>query len=70
MKILKLSGYLSLFLGFILLVIGVLSQLLSWNLFSVQHNVSIIHTANGFILLAVALFIVTKKCCDNCCDKK
>jgi hypothetical protein len=70
MKILKLLGYLSLSLGFVLLLIGVFSQLLSWNLFSVQHNISIIHTANGFILLAVALFVVTKKCCENCCDKK
>lgn len=71
MKIIKWLGYASATIGALLLLAGILSQLFHLNLFSVQHNVSFIHTANGLLLLAVAIFIVTKKCCGcNCCDKE
>ncbi len=79
MKIIKWLGYASATIGALLLLAGILSQLFHLNLFSVQHNVSFIHTANGLLLLAVAIFIVTKKCCscdcsnnegEDCCKEK
>jgi hypothetical protein len=69
MKIIKWLGYLSVALGTLLLLAGIISQLFTLNLFSVQHNVSFIHTANGLFLLGIAIFIVTNKCCENCCNK-
>lgn len=69
MKLMKWLGYAVVAIGALLLLAGIISQLFTLNLFSVQHNVSLIHTANGLFLLGIAIFIVTKKCCENCCGK-
>jgi hypothetical protein len=70
MKILKWMGWASAILGTVLLVMGVVSQVFKLNIFDVQHNVSFVHAANAFFLLAIAVFIVTKKCCSDCCCDK
>ncbi|MFZ4724659.1 MAG: hypothetical protein ACOYMD_04370 [Paludibacter sp.] len=69
MKILKWIGWSSAVLGAILILVGVLSQVFKFNPFGIDHNVSYLHAANSLLLLAIALFIATKKCCENCCDK-
>lgn len=69
MKILKWIGWSSAAVGTILMALGVLSQLTVIGLFPVQHNVSYMHAANSFFLLAIVLFIATKNCCTDCCSK-
>jgi hypothetical protein len=36
----------------------------------IEHGVNYFHIANSFLLLAIALFIVTKHCCTCCSDEK
>lgn len=69
MKILKWMGWASAVIGTVMLATGIVSQVFELNFFNVQHNVSFVHAANGMLLLAIAIFIVTKQCCANCCDK-
>jgi len=72
MKILKWVGWFSAALGAILIITGVLCQLFKCSPFHVVHNISYLHAASSFLLLAIALFIATKNCCKcdcNCCKK-
>jgi hypothetical protein len=71
MKILKIIGWISVALGAILIITGILTQLFQCNLFHLAHNHSFLIAANSFLLLAIALLIATKNCCNcNCCNTK
>ena len=69
MKILKWVGWASAAVGAILIVLGTLSQLFKSIHFGIQHNFSIFIAASSFLLLAIAIFIATKNCCQDCCNK-
>ena len=69
MKILKWVGWASLAIGACLIALGVLNQLFRISPFTVVHNISFIHAANSFILLAIAIFVVKKDCCQCDCKK-
>ena len=68
MKILKWVGWSSLAVGAGLIVLGVVSQLFRIRPFRIEHNISYIHIASSFFLLAIAIFVVKKDCCQ--CDCK
>jgi hypothetical protein len=71
MKILKFIGWISAALGAILIITGVLCQLFKCSPYNVEHNISYLHAASSFLLLAIALFIASKNCCNcNCCTKE
>jgi hypothetical protein len=67
MKILRWAGWISAVFGVIALKIGIISQLFRFNPFHIIHNYSYLMVANSFLLLALVLFIGSKKCCENCC---
>ena len=66
MKILKWVGWASAAMGAILIGMGGIFQVIKSNPFHVQHNYSIFLAASSFLLLAIALFIGVKNCCQDC----
>jgi hypothetical protein len=70
MKALRCIGFVSIAVGAILIVLGCIGVVFHACIFGIMHPVNFLHAANSFILLAVALFIVTKHCCCNCCETK
>jgi len=69
MKILKWIGWASAATGAILIAMGSIFQVFKLNPFHTQHNTSNFEAASSFLLLAIAIFIATKNCCKDCCEK-
>jgi hypothetical protein len=70
MKILKWVAWFSVAMAAILILLAVFCQVFHLHHFHVMHNVSFVHAANSFLLLSIAMFIATKKCCNCDCKTK
>ncbi|MEI6752554.1 MAG: hypothetical protein WCK78_05240 [Paludibacter sp.] len=71
MKILKVVGWTSAAIGTILIIMGSIFQVFGMNPFHTLHNISNFEAGSSFLLLAIAIFIATKNCCqDGCCCKE
>jgi len=67
MKILKWVVWISVAMAILLMAITGISFVFNLHLFGVAHIVNFLHTANSFLLLAVAIYLVTDKfrCCNQ-----
>lgn len=67
MKIFKLVSWFSIGLAVLFILITGICFVLDLNLLGVRHIVNFLHTANSFLLLAIAVYLVTDKfqCCDQ-----
>jgi len=70
MKVLRWIAFASTAVGAILIIFGCIGVIFHTCVCGFPHPVNFFHAANSFILLAVALFIVTKHCCCKCCETK
>ncbi|MCU0461276.1 MAG: hypothetical protein MUF36_04580 [Bacteroidales bacterium] len=62
MKALNWIGWASAGIGFILMLLGIISGLISKKILPIQHAVNYFHMANSFFLVTIALFIVVNRC--------
>jgi hypothetical protein len=70
MKAIRWIAWISAAFAVVIMILAGVS-LLSGKLFhGIEHGVNYFHIANSFLLLAIALFIVTKHCCTCCSDEK
>ena len=67
MKFLRWVVWILIALAVILIVIAGLSMVFHFNIESI-NKISYFHAANSLLLLAIAIFLVTEKCC-HCCDQ-
>ncbi len=70
MKILRWIGYASTAAGALLIILGLIGIVFHMGILGFSHPVSFLHAANTILLLAIALFILTKQCCCSCCENK
>jgi hypothetical protein len=72
MKILRWIGWISLGLAGVIIILACIMLATDFCFLGFNHAVNYFTAANSFLLLAIALFIVTKHCCccDDKCDKK
>jgi hypothetical protein len=67
MKFLRWVVWILIAVAVILMVIAGLSLVFQFNIEGI-NKISYFHAANSMLLLAIAIFLVTEKCC-TCCDK-
>ncbi len=66
MKALNWIAWVSAAIAAIIILLACISLLIGKGILGFNHAVNFFHAANSFLLLAIALFIVTKKCdCKN-----
>lgn len=71
MKFLKCVVWISIAMAFLLMAITAISFVFNLHLFGVAHIVNFLHSANSFLLLAVAIYLVTDKFrCSNQASKQ
>ena len=66
MKALRWIAWISAALAVVIMVLAGIAVLTGKLIHGIEHGVNYFHVANSFLLLAIALFIVTKNCC--CCS--
>ncbi len=69
MKVLRWIAYASAIVGAILIILGFIGVVFHTCIFGFPHPMNFFITSDSFLLLAVALFILTKHCC-KCCETK
>ena len=62
MKTLNWVAWISAAIAAVIILLACISLLIGRVIFGFSHAVNFFHAANSFLLLATALFIVTKKC--------
>jgi ABC-type nickel/cobalt efflux system permease component RcnA len=66
MKVLTWIAWISAAVAAIIILLACISLLTGKGILGFNHAVNFFHAANSFLLLSIALFIVTKKCeCKN-----
>ncbi len=66
MKVLNWIAWISAAVAAIIILLACISLLIGKGILGFNHAVNFFHAANSFLLLSIALFIVTKKCeCKN-----
>jgi hypothetical protein len=70
MKVLRWIAYASAAVGAILIILGSIGVVFHTSIFGFHPPMRFFNASDSFLLLAVALFIVTKHCCCNCCETK
>ena len=70
MKLLKWIVWGSIAVAVILMVMAGVSLLFNINIVGTGHVVNFIHAANCFLLLSIAIFLVTDKLSCCCCKTK
>jgi hypothetical protein len=68
MKILRWVAWISLGLAGIIIILACIMLVTGICFFGFNHAVNYFAVANSFLLVTIALFIVTKQCC--CCECK
>ncbi len=69
MKALRWIAWISAAIAVVIIILAGISMLSGKLIIhGVEHGVNYVHIANSFLLLAIALFIVTKHCCCTCCS--
>jgi hypothetical protein len=61
MKVLNWLAWISAFTGAVFILLGVIAVILPKPLLNVPHNINFFHAANTFLLMAILLFIVTRR---------
>jgi len=62
MKVLYWIAWISTAIAALVILLALISVLIGKGFFGVNQAVNFFHIANSFMLIAIALFIVTKKC--------
>jgi hypothetical protein len=66
MKALNWIAWISTAIAAIIILLACISLLIGKGIMGINHVVNFFQASNSFLLLAIALFIVTKKCeCKN-----
>ena len=66
MKALNWIAWISAAVAAVIILLACISLLIGKEIFGINHVVNLFQASNSFLLLAIALFIVTKKCeCKN-----
>jgi hypothetical protein len=70
MKAIRWIAWISAAVAVVIIILAVISLITCKLIPGVEHGINYFHIANTFLLLAIALFIVTKHCCTCCSDEK
>jgi hypothetical protein len=71
MKTIRIIAWTSSAIAALAILVGIISIISGKSFFGLVHVINYFHVANSFLLLAIALFIATKKCnCDSDCNCK
>jgi hypothetical protein len=62
MKTLNLVGWISIGVGVLIILLGILAGIIGSKLLPVTHIVNCFHIANSFFLITIAIFIVVNRC--------
>lgn len=62
MKALNLTGWISLGIGAVIVILAAISLVTGKNILGFAHAVNFFHAANSFFLITIALFIVVNRC--------
>jgi len=66
MKVLRWIAWISMAIAVVIIILAGIALLTCTHIFGVAHVPSYFHAANSFLLIAIALFVVTKHCiCDS-----
>ena len=66
MKVLNWIAWISAEIAVVIILLACISLLIGKGILGFNHAVNFFHAANSFLLLAIAMFIVAKKCeCKN-----
>jgi len=70
MKAIRWIAWISAAIAVVIIILAGISLLSGKLIQGIEHGVNYFHIANSFLLLAIALFIVTKHCCTCCSGEK
>jgi hypothetical protein len=70
MKAIRWIAWISAAVAVVIIVLAIIALASGKLIHGIEHGVNYFHIANSFLLLAIALFIVTKHCCTCCSDEK
>jgi hypothetical protein len=70
MKAIRWIAWISAAIAVIIIIMAGIAVLSGRLIHGIEHGVNYFHVANSFLLLAIAMFIVTKHCCTCCSDDK